>query len=712
MKDCLKLASALMLISFLFFGCKGEIQYVERIVEVEKTYAAPVTFEATGAEGLVNVTMATTTEGAKIYYTTDGTEPSAESTSYSNTVAISEDTVFKAIAVKEGMENSPVSYAKYSVVNKIETKIETKIEEKIVYTDKIYASPITFTAKDEEYGVSLSLSTQTQGAKICYTTDGSTPTAGSTIYTQALKIEANTTVKAIAVKEGIEDSPVSVAAVTIKKITQTVGGAGNPLQIALAADVPHENGYTGSKSNTKVTVTASIITASSVKKVVWKKNGSLIAKTLLADAGATAATVSDDNAKWTFDITATDETANGTYTVAAIDEAGREEAEQISIDNFDFTAPGKVKVTNAVYSSDLSAIILNWTDPSDSDYDHVDISFTSNDGISDSTASEAVSVFKGTANKTFSNIDGAKAYYTYTFVTYDALGNAGETYTWKVGVVNTNIVNIPKGFVEVTGKTIKGNETWTPASEVFVSGRSLTIPDLFVCDHEVTQAEYEKYCKYGSFSPDDAHGKGDDYPAYYVSWFDAIVYCNLRSMDEGLTPAYASSGETDPTKWSGIAGNETDKYCGPSSSNYTWNSMTFDNTADGYRMPTEAEWEYIARGAASSSTTYSGSDTVDDVAWYSDNSDSKTHEVKGKAANALGIYDMSGNVREWCWDWYGSISSSTDAAGSASGYNRVDRGGSWYDDANTDYCTVSSRYNTSPASRFSNSGFRVVRNAN
>ena len=97
MKNCIKLVSALMLISFLFFGCKGEIQYVDRIVEVEKTYAASVTFEATGAEGLVNVTMATTTEGAKIYYTTDGTEPSAESTSYSNTVAISEDTVFKAI---------------------------------------------------------------------------------------------------------------------------------------------------------------------------------------------------------------------------------------------------------------------------------------------------------------------------------------------------------------------------------------------------------------------------------------------------------------------------------------------------------------------------------------------------------------------------------------------------------------------------------------
>lgn len=710
MKNCIKLVSALMLISFLFFGCKGEIQYVDRIVEVEKTYAASVTFEATGAEGLVNVTMATTTEGAKIYYTTDGTEPSAESTSYSNTVAISEDTVFKAIAVKEGMENSPVSYAKYSVVNKIETKIEIKIEEKevekIVYTDKVYASPITFTAKDEEYGVSLSLSTQTQDAKICYTTDGSTPTADSTIYTQALKIEANTTVKAIAIKEGIENSPVSVATVTIKKITQSSGVAGNPLQIALTADVPHKNGYTGSKSNTKVTVTANITTASSVKKVVWKKNGSLIAKTLLADAGATAATVSDDNAIWTFNITATDETANGTsYTVAAIDESGREEAEQITIDNFDFTPPGKVKVTSCNYDKDKSVILLKWTEPGNSDYDHVDISFTSNDGTSNSTASNAESFAKGTTNNTFSGIDGAKAYYTYTFVTYDALGNKGSDYTYKVSLNTT----IPEGFVEVTGTTITGNEDWTPLSEVFVSGRSLTIGDLIVCDHEVTRGEFKALMgtdpsKGASYDKDGNNLTGEavlNNPVNNVNWYAAIAYCNKLSIKEGLNCAYTVSGITD---WENLAYSSI-----PTSNSTEWNAATCNFEANGYRLPTEAEWEWLARGGEN--YTYAGSNTVTDVAWCLDNTSSNgSRDVKTKDANGYGLYDMSGNVYEWCWDWYGDVSSSTGATGPDSGQCHVIRGGSWYAAKS---CAVSYRdkYTYGPYYLSTDYGFRVVRNA-
>ena len=471
--------------------------------------------------------------------------------------------------------------------------------------------------------------------------------------------------------------------VTVKG-TPVAIGAGETLKIALTASVPQENGYTGNKSNTKVTVTANITTASKVKKVVWKKNGSLIAKTLLADENAAAATATEDNAVWTFDITAQDKSANGNYTVAAIDEAGREEAERIIIDNFDFTPPGNVKVTSADYSSADSSITIDWTEPGEADYHHVDITFTTNDGINDSEPSQAITVNKGTLNKTFSDIDSAKAYYTYTFVTYDELGNKGGEYRRRVYV--NAVSNIPEGFVEVIGTTITGTEEWTPPSYVFVSGRSITIPDMYVCDHEVTRGEFKEVMGIdpsaaSAYDKDGNKLTGDavlNNPVNYVNWYEAIAYCNKLSLKEDLTPCYSVSGVTD---WENLAYSSI-----PTSSNSTWNALTYDKEADGYRLPTEAEWEYIAREAGTSTTTYSGSDTVDDVAWYSSNSSSKTHEVKGKQANSLGIYDMSGNVWEWCYDWYGFVSSTTADTGKSSGSLRILRGGSWYNNASN--CAV------------------------
>lgn len=224
---------------------------------------------------------------------------------------------------------------------------------------------------------------------------------------------------------------------------------------------------------------------------------------------------------------------------------------------------------------------------------------------------------------------------------------------------------------------------------VFVEGNDL-VSSFYICDHEVTQAEYRAVT-----GNRPSYFKGDNKPVENVSWYDAVEYCNALSLKEGLTPCYTvDKDREDP--------DNTSIY------DVKW-TVIWNKSANGYRLPTENEWEFAARGGSSSQGyKYAGSNDIDEVAWYNGNSGFVSHEVNTKQANELGIYDMSGNVWEWCWDWYGdNRSNSKDYAGESSGDCRVFRGGSWNYFANL--CSVSGRGDYDPGIGNYGVGFRVVR---
>ena len=219
---------------------------------------------------------------------------------------------------------------------------------------------------------------------------------------------------------------------------------------------------------------------------------------------------------------------------------------------------------------------------------------------------------------------------------------------------------------------------------------SVTLSSFYMSKTEVTQGQWKAVM--GS-NPSNFPGVGDNGPVERVSWYDCISYCNKLSIFEGKKCVYSNNTVNGDT------------LTAPS----TWTSVYWNTSAKGYRLPTEAEWEYAARGGTQShSYTYSGSNTVGDVAWYGDNSGSTTHQVSTKTANELGISDMSGNVWEWCWDWYGAYSSTaqTNPTGASSGSTRLLRGGSWY--VNLSFCRVSIRNLNFPDLINYIIGFRVV----
>ncbi|MDD2230854.1 MAG: SUMF1/EgtB/PvdO family nonheme iron enzyme [Candidatus Cloacimonetes bacterium] len=278
----------------------------------------------------------------------------------------------------------------------------------------------------------------------------------------------------------------------------------------------------------------------------------------------------------------------------------------------------------------------------------------------------------------------------YEHVRFKVFANDGQT-----PPAPANFVFIPSGSFIMGDSYGVGSSSELPTHNV-------TLNSYFIGKYEVTQSEWASIM--GS-NPASGYGRGDNYPVYYISWYAILKYCNLRSIAEGLAPVYSINGSTNPVDWGAV----------PTSGSGTWNAAICYWSANGYRLPTEAEWEYAARCATNTPDyLYSGSDDINAVAWYGSNSSNITHLVGTKAPNGFDLYDMSGNVRELCWDFYEdsyySSSPSNNPTGPSSGSQRVIRGGYWYNSAIR--CRIADRMGYLPYSSYgtySFAGFRLCR---
>jgi formylglycine-generating enzyme required for sulfatase activity len=259
------------------------------------------------------------------------------------------------------------------------------------------------------------------------------------------------------------------------------------------------------------------------------------------------------------------------------------------------------------------------------------------------------------------------------------------------GQSNAGVSPALEGFVRINGGTFTmgspANESGRDGDEI---QHQVTVSSFYLGKYPVTQKEYQAV-----MGTNPSRFKGDNLPVETVSWYDAVEYCNRRSQKEGLSPAYT------------INKNQSDPNNKNSRDDVKW-TVTVNKNANGYRLPTEAEWEYACR--AGTPTAYNtGAAISDNTGWYDANSGNKTHPVGQKAANAWGLHDMHGNVWEWCWDWMGDYTSvaQTDPMGAASGANRVVRGGSWNDSA--EIVRSAYRYYSTPSLRYGDIGFRLVR---
>ncbi len=665
-------------------------QVIEAVYEFETLVVANPAFNPPAGtySQAQEVTITCQTQGAEIRYSLDGSNPTETSLLYANPISISEDTTLKARAFKDNYQASQVIEAVYEF-------------ETLVVANPAFNPPAGTYNQPQE----VTITCQTQGAEIRYSLDGSNPTETSLLYTDPISINEDTTLKARAFKENYQASQVIEAVYEFETLV-----------VANPAFNPPAGIYTEAQN-------VSITCQTQGAEIRYSLDGSNPTETSLLYTDPIS--INEDT---TLKARAFKENYQASQVIEAV-----YEFETLVVANPVFNPPAGTysqaqdvtitcqtqgaEIRYSLDGSNPTETSLLYTNPISISEDTTLKARAFKENYQASQVVEAVYEFETlvVANPTFNppsgiyteaqnvfiicQTQGAEIRYsldesepTESSLLYTGPINISEDATLKARAykegylpsqVMTSYYNIDNGqsglMIYVPGGTFTMGRTTGTGSTDELPTHEVTLNSFYISKFEVTQAEYEAII--GS-NPSSNYGIGDDYPVNNVSWYSALTYCNELSIAEGLTPCY-----------------DLETY-------------TCDFTANGYRLPTEAEWEYAARGGANDSGyIYSGSNDLNSVGWNMDNSGNTSHPVGGKAPNILGIYDMSGNVWEICYDRYAAYDSEpqVNPTGPSTGNTNVYRGGSWFNGSY--HCRIFKRNSSSLSLASLNVGFRLVRSS-
>ncbi|MFO7810028.1 MAG: SUMF1/EgtB/PvdO family nonheme iron enzyme [Candidatus Delongbacteria bacterium] len=361
--------------------------------------------------------------------------------------------------------------------------------------------------------------------------------------------------------------------------------------------------------------------------------------------------------------------------------------------------------TTTIYPNNSTLITCNAIDP---EGDPITYTWDKTSGDIIGTGSSVTWIAPGTTGS-----------YTITCTIND--GEFSDTETKVIYVTNTAL---PEGFILIPGGTFQMGDHLEEGYFGETPAHSVKVNLFLIGKNEVTQKEWIEIMEN---NPASGYGVGESYPIYNISWYAVIKYCNLRSMAEGLMPVYVIDKSTDPADWGNV----------PANSSSLWDGVVFNTNANGYRLPTEAEWEYAARGGLSGkrftngmtishninsetqANYYGSTSSTYDLSYttgYHPDYNGISSPVGTFSSNGFGLHDMCGNVWEWCWDWHSEtyyelcdqLGTVTDPKGPPYGSSRVKRGGSWGSTAAG--CRISLRrfyYGPYYSSRYV--GFRLAR---